>query len=130
MRKPTFCICVNKGADQLHRNLYMDSTISLLSKYKISSLKSCFLCRSICVGPGQKPHCLFSHMKAYLCEKHHQITISCNLEPGLMQTRLYSLIEDGMRIEMSHNMRKQTMCFLSRSDKNLAAQKQARILKF
>ena len=47
MRKPTFCICKNKGADQLSSNCeanhrlcfrYTDSTIPLLSKTKISSL--------------------------------------------------------------------------------------------
>ena len=41
MRKPAFCICKNKGADQLHSNQaadqrlcfrYIDSTISLLAK--------------------------------------------------------------------------------------------------
>ena len=48
MRKPTFCICENKGADQLHGDCeadqrlcfrYIDSTIPLLSKLKVSSLK-------------------------------------------------------------------------------------------
>ena len=47
MRKPEFCICENKGADQLCVNRttdqrlcfrYMDSTIPLLSKSEISSL--------------------------------------------------------------------------------------------
>ena len=47
MRKPTFCICENKDADQLRGNReadqrlcfrYIDSTIPLLSKSKISSL--------------------------------------------------------------------------------------------
>ena len=47
MRKPMFCICENKGADQLRGNRkadqrlcfhYLDSTIPLLPKYKISSL--------------------------------------------------------------------------------------------
>ena len=47
MRKPTICICENKDADQLRGNheadqrlcfRYWDSTIPLLSKYKISSL--------------------------------------------------------------------------------------------
>ena len=46
-RKPAFCICENKDADQLRGNReadlrlcfrYIDSTIPLLSKYKISSL--------------------------------------------------------------------------------------------
>ena len=48
MRKPTFCICKIKDADQLHGNhkadqrlcfRYMDSTIPLLSKSKFSSLQ-------------------------------------------------------------------------------------------
>ena len=47
MRKPTFCICENKDADQLrgHRKAdqrlcfpYIDSTIPLFSKSEISSL--------------------------------------------------------------------------------------------
>ena len=47
VRKPAFCICENKDADQLRGNReaeqrlcfrYTDSTIPLLSKSKISSL--------------------------------------------------------------------------------------------
>ena len=47
MRKPMFCICENRDADQLRGNReadqrlcfpYLDSTIPLLPKYKISSL--------------------------------------------------------------------------------------------
>ena len=47
MRKPAFCICENKDADQLRGNreadqrlcfCYTDSTIPLLLKYKISRL--------------------------------------------------------------------------------------------
>ena len=46
VRKPGFCLCENKGADQLRSNCeadqrlcfrYTDSTISLLLKSKISS---------------------------------------------------------------------------------------------
>ena len=46
MRKPAFCICENKDADQLRGNheadqrlcfRYIDSTIPLLPKYEISS---------------------------------------------------------------------------------------------
>ena len=49
MRKPAFCICENKDADQLRGNRkadqrlcfrYIDSTIPLLSKSEISSLYS------------------------------------------------------------------------------------------
>ena len=47
VRKPDFCICENKDADQLRGNReadqrlcfrYTDSTITLLLKYKVSSL--------------------------------------------------------------------------------------------
>ena len=57
MRKPTFCICENKDADQLHGNREadqrlcfrnIDSTIPLLSKSEISSL----LLSSKAVQPG------------------------------------------------------------------------------
>ena len=54
IRKPAICICENNGADMLRCNLetdqhvcfhYMDSTIFLLSKSKISSLKPIFCAR-------------------------------------------------------------------------------------
>ena len=57
MRKPTFCICENKDADQLRGNReadqrlcfrYIDGTIPLLSKFEISSL----LPSPIAVQPG------------------------------------------------------------------------------
>ena len=57
MRKPTFCICENKDADQLRGNReadqrlcfrYIDSTIPLLSKCEISSLQL----SSVAVQPG------------------------------------------------------------------------------
>ena len=57
MRKPAFFICENKGADQLCGNReadqrlcfrYTDSTIPLLSKSEISSLKA----SSVVVQPG------------------------------------------------------------------------------
>ena len=57
MRKPTFCICENKDADQLRGNhdadqrlcfRYVDSMIPLLSKSEISSLWP----SSVAVQPG------------------------------------------------------------------------------
>ena len=57
MRKPTFCICENKDADQLPGNReadqrlcfrYIDSAIPLLSKSEISSLYS----SSVAAQPG------------------------------------------------------------------------------
>ena len=56
MRKPTFCICENKDAEQLRYReadqrlcfRYIDSTIPLLSKSEISSLQPF----SVAVQPG------------------------------------------------------------------------------
>ena len=77
MRKPTFCICENKDADQLrgYREAdqrlcfrYIDGTIPLLSKSEISSLKpsSVAVQPGFCVGPGWKPECWFSHDAAQI----------------------------------------------------------------
>ena len=74
MRKPFFCICENKDADQLRGNRkadqppcfrYIDSTITLLSKSEISSLYS----SSVAVQPG-------------LC-----LTWSETLKTGFLRTR-------------------------------------------
>ena len=60
MRKPAFCICENKDADQLRGNReadqrlcfrYIDSTIPLLPAYEISSLlPSCVVVQSSLCG--------------------------------------------------------------------------------
>ena len=65
VRKPAFCICENKDADQLRGNLeadqrlcfrYMDSTIPLLSKSEIqASSHRLWLHSPVCVGPGRIP---------------------------------------------------------------------------
>ena len=78
MRKPAFCLCENKDTDQLRGNheadqrlcfRYIDSTIPLLSKSKISSLKpSSVADRLVCVGAGRQPECWFSHEAAHLFE--------------------------------------------------------------
>ena len=76
MRKPTFCICKNKDADQLRGNReadqrlcfrYTDSTILLLSKPEISASSHLLLLHSLVyVGLGQKPECWFSHDAAHI----------------------------------------------------------------
>ena len=72
MGKPTICICENKDADQLRGNReadqrlcfrYTDSTISLLSTFKIPSF-SLYIAvfydchRPVCVRPGGEPQLL------------------------------------------------------------------------
>ena len=62
LRKTAFCICENKGADQLYGNCepdqclcfrYRDSTITLLPKFQACS-HLLWLYSPVCVGPGQK----------------------------------------------------------------------------
>ena len=65
VRKPAFCICENKDADQLRGNRkadqrlcfrYIDSTIPLLPKSKFqASSHLMWLPSLICVEPGRKP---------------------------------------------------------------------------
>ena len=76
MRKPVFCICENKGADQLDGNRAADQLIivtqivQLISAFIFATqiVQSLFflnpkfqpsshplwLCRPVCVGPGRK----------------------------------------------------------------------------
>ena len=71
MRKPTFCICENKDADQLRGSASVFATwivqylYFLNTKFQASSHLH-WLHSLVCVGPGQKPHCLFSHVAAQL----------------------------------------------------------------
>ena len=65
VRKPDFCICENKDADQLRGNSeadqglcfhYKDSTIPLLPKSEIQASRHLlWLYSLVCVGPGRKP---------------------------------------------------------------------------
>ena len=75
-RETAFCICENKGADQLHDYRaadqllffrYIGSTIPPLLKSEIqaSSYLLC-LCSSVCIGPGQKPEDRFSRDTLYM----------------------------------------------------------------
>ena len=65
MRKPAFCICQNKNADQLRDDreadqrlcfCYTDSKIPLLPKSEIQDSNHLLCLYSpVCVGPGRKP---------------------------------------------------------------------------
>ena len=75
MRKPAFCICENKDADQLPGNReadqclcfrYIDSTIPLLPKSEILSFSGFSEAVQPCVRPGRKPRHRFSHNEAHI----------------------------------------------------------------
>ena len=56
MRKPDFCLCENKAADQRLCFRYTDSTLSLLLNPKFqASMLLLGLYMSVCVRPGWKP---------------------------------------------------------------------------
>ena len=80
MGKPTICLGENKGADQLRSNCEADHAFVFATrivqflfylnpKFQASSSFLC-LYRSVCVGPGRKPHCWFSHEAAHLSVLH------------------------------------------------------------
>ena len=76
MRKPAFCICENKDADQLRGNREADQRLCfhlrivqslyyLNPKFQASS-HLLWLYRPVCVGPGRKPRRpLFSERGSY-----------------------------------------------------------------
>ena len=92
VRKLDFCLCENKGADQLPSNCetdqhrcfrYMDSTISLFlnPKFQASSHLLC-LYSSVCVEPGRKPRRpVFLHRSSFYLGKywhlHYPHILSC-----------------------------------------------------
>ena len=76
MRKTTFFMCENKGADQLGSNCKADHTFVFAThilqflyflnpKFPASSHLLC-LYSSVCVEPVQKPHSWFPHDTAHL----------------------------------------------------------------
>ena len=76
MRKPAYCICENKGADQLRSNCaadqrlcfrYITSTIPRPPKYEISTSSHLLRLHSpVCVGPGRKPRRQVIHDAAHI----------------------------------------------------------------
>ena len=99
MRKPVFCICKNKDADQLSGNhaadqrlcfRYLDCTVPLLPKFEISSL----LLASVAVQPGLcrtglKPRRQVLPQRGSY-EPRSEKTGFRGFRPGQTQTRLYS----------------------------------------
>ena len=74
MRKPTFCICENKDADQLRGDREADQRLCfryivqslyfLNPKFQFSSQLLC-LYSLVCVGPGGNPKDRFFHNEAH-----------------------------------------------------------------
>ena len=101
MRKPDFCICENKGADQLCGDRttdqrlcfrYIDSTIPLLSKSRNFKI---FCDCTVCVGPGRKSRRpVFSQRDSYCLHAHKVKTatrmksITSNIENYNVRTPL------------------------------------------
>ena len=80
MRKPMFCICQNKDADQLRGNCKADQRLCfcyflyfLNSKFQASSHLQ-WLYSLVCVRPGQIPNCWFSHAGAHMWKQRCRST--------------------------------------------------------
>ena len=103
MRKPTICICENKGADQLRSNCEADqrlcfaakivqSFFHLNPKFQASSLLL-RLYRCVCLRPGRKSEDWFSRITAHYCDNLACILLSANqcIGPGSNITKRSSL---------------------------------------
>ena len=76
MGKPTICIGKNKDTERLRGNGEADQVFVFATRivqflFYINQkfqASSSFLClyKPVCVGPGLKPHCWFSHEAAHL----------------------------------------------------------------
>ena len=106
MRKPAFCICENKDADQLRGNReadqrlcfrYTDSTIPLLSKSETSSLL---------------PFCVV--VQPVLCW-----TWSETPKTGFLTTRLMSLVTRASVFEIYDNVQHKPGCTTTQDGKRL-----------
>ena len=80
MRKPDFCICENKDADQLRGNReadqrlcfrYTDSTIPLLPKYEIAILCGCTA--RLVLDLVENPEDRFSHNEAHMYHVYYSL---------------------------------------------------------
>ena len=87
IRKPAFCVCKNKGADQLCSNCetdqrlcfcYMDSTIPLLSNSKNFKLLAWFCdCTGRIVSDLViTPNCWFSHAQRLISKSNYSLFYS------------------------------------------------------
>ena len=96
MRKPAFCICENKDADQLRGNRetdqrlcfrYTDSTILyfLYTKFQASSHLVC-LYSLVCVGPGRKPR------RPVFSQRGSNELGRCYMHPMMMSVCIKSMI--------------------------------------
>ena len=91
MRKPAFCICENKDADQLRGNREADQRLCFFARYIEQSLfylnpkfqassHLLWLYRPVCVGPGRKPRRpVFSQRGSYVNKDnlHHSLLLGC-----------------------------------------------------
>ena len=88
MRKPTFCICENKDADQLRGNLeadhrlcfrYIDSTIPLLFKSEISQKVGFLMMRLMIMQTTKAQISLQIQANKYMPKNHHHWPVLCHM---------------------------------------------------
>ena len=85
MRKPAFCICENKDADQLKLirafvfAIWIEQSHYYLNPKFQASSHLLWLCSPVCVGPDRKPgRQVFSQLGSYMKGMLTQITVCQN----------------------------------------------------
>ena len=111
MRKPTFSICENKHADQLHGNREADQRLCfrytdskslyyINPKFQASS-HFLWLYSPVCVGPGRKPRKpIFSQRGSY--GKIVKISISISL--ALEARKMFSSLNNGFSLRETERL--------------------------
>ena len=140
VRKPAFCICENKDADQLRGNRkadqrlcfrYMDSTIPLLPKCEILSLLPSYVAAqpSLCRTCPEIPKTGFLRTRLKCAPS---ITLRSLMIPIVTNEIDFQAVPQTHLAYLSRVMRKPAFWFPTWSDTNQAvqSQKMVRALKF
>ena len=132
LRKPDFCQCENKGADQLRSNCeadqrlcfcYTDSTISLLLKSKISSFKpfpetvQANLCRSWSETP--KTAFLVSRLILFLVSLSKVYRKIKLMHVPICHAAVAVLCHKRKKNNLSHIMRKANVLYMRKQRRGL-----------
>ena len=116
MRKPTICICENKGADQLRGYAKLISVFVFATrivqflyflnpKFPVSSHRLC-LYSPVCVGPVQKQHCWFSHKASCI----YSPSVHFCIQASIGQMRLVSTKTEDLGHYLAVTMLTSVVC--------------------
>ena len=93
-RKPTFCICENKGSDQLHSNCEADHHLC----FRYTDMSLCMRKPTICICENKGTEQLRGNREAdqHLCFRYTDSTI-----PLLSKSKISSLYPSSVLVQLS-----------------------------